>query len=313
MPPDPNPLLDRPDPLSEVLALLRPSTVLSARLEAGGAWSLRFPAAPASIKFFSVAAGSCWMHREGDVPRRLAPGDCFLMTRGAPYVLASDLALPQADARTLYSCVTEGRAHLGQGAEVDILGGRFEFEASHAALLLDVLPPVVHVPAGTAAAGVVGWALGQLAAEMHAAQAGTTLMRGHLAHMLLLQILRTHLAAPEAAATGWLAALQDARIGPAIARLHAEPAARWTLAGLAAESAMSRSNFAARFKSLVGLPPLDYLQRLRMLQAARALREGRGTVSAIAASLGYDSDSAFSHAFKRVMGASPSAWREAQA
>ncbi|MDY0746603.1 AraC family transcriptional regulator [Paucibacter sp. R3-3] len=307
-------MLDRPadaddDPLSQVVALLRPRTALSASLEAGGAWCLRFPASPTTIKFLAVESGGCWMRREGEPERQLRTGDCFLMTRGAPYVLASDLALPERDARELYAVARDGRARQGSGDGVTVRGGRFDFEASHAALLLDMLPPVVHVAATSEAAAVIRWALVQLAGESNGAKAGTTLMRSHLAQVLLLQILRTHLASQDGQGTGWIAALADRQIGPVVARLHGDPAARWTLAELAGLAAMSRSGFAARFKSLVGLPPLDYLMRLRMLQAARALREGGSSVATVAVSLGYDSDSAFSHAFKRVMGSSPSAWR----
>jgi AraC-like DNA-binding protein len=111
------------------------------------------------------------------------------------------------------------------------------------------------------------------------------------------------------AGAGWLQALGDPRVGAAIRLLHAEPARRWQLQELAAAAGMSRSNFALRFKQLAGLAPLDYLLRWRMRLGAKALRGGSDPVSAIAWALGYQSESAFSHAFKRINGMSPQAYR----
>ena len=141
-------------------------------------------------------------------------------------------------------------------------------------------------------------------------------MRKQLTHILFVQVLRTLLTPRGPAsgvAPGWLGALSDHQVGAALTLLHEQPARRWTVADLAAAVSMSRSSFAMRFRTLVGLPPLDYLVRWRIQTAARALRFTDRTVAAIGADLGYTSESAFSNAFKRVLGQTPSRYRSAHA
>jgi AraC-like DNA-binding protein len=127
----------------------------------------------------------------------------------------------------------------------------------------------------------------------------------HLAHMMLVQALRAHLAEGLNGGVGWLFALADEQIGPAISAMHGEPAHPWTLQELAERVGMSRSGFAQKFKETVGATPIDYLIRWRMLLAGDRLKNSGDSISVISQSLGYESESAFSTAFKRVMGCSP--------
>jgi len=140
--------------------------------------------------------------------------------------------------------------------------------------------------------------------EMREPQPGSFLVIQHHAHMVLLQALRLHLSEMKHG-VGWLFALGDRQMGAAIGAMHADPARRWTLQELAEAAAMSRSSFALRFKETVGSSPMDYLARWRMLLAGDRLVHTDDPVSSIALSLGYESESAFSTAFKRVMGCSP--------
>ncbi len=130
-------------------------------------------------------------------------------------------------------------------------------------------------------------------------------MVDHLAHMLLIQVLRAYLASGEQLPVGWLGALVDERIGLALNLMHRSPGRRWTLRDLTLAVGMSRSAFSSRFNRLVGAGPLDYLLRWRMQLAAKELRRNTKTLSSIAFSLGYESESAFGNAFKRVMGKAP--------
>jgi AraC-like DNA-binding protein len=173
-----------------------------------------------------------------------------------------------------------------------------------------------RIAAGSYQATVLGPTLKLLGDETATDVAGSATMRTHLTHILLVQVLRTLLtpgAPARGAAPGWLGALSDRQVGTALTLLHDQPARRWTVADLAAAVSMSRSSFAMRFRALVGLPPLDYLVRWRMQIAARALRRTDRTVADIGSELGYTSESAFSNAFKRVLGQSPSRYRRAQA
>jgi AraC-like DNA-binding protein len=299
------------DPLSEVLSLLQAKSVLSASLVTGGNWAIRFTAYQ-GFKFSALVRGACWLVVDGLAqPIRLETGDCYLLTEGRPYWLGSDRALAAVDAREVFVHALDGVARHGDKEDVFLIGGRFTFDEADVSLLRDALPPVIHVSAASDQAQVLRWVLQRLADELSAARAGASLMAAHLAHIMFVQVLRAHSVSGEQAPAGWLGALSDARIGAALGLMHAAPARRWTLSDLAQAVGMSRSAFALRFKTLVDASPLDYLLRWRMRLAAADLRNGNNSVSSIALALGYESESAFSNAFKRIMGCAPKHYRSA--
>jgi AraC-like DNA-binding protein len=141
--------------------------------------------------------------------------------------------------------------------------------------------------------------------ELRERRPGGFLVVEHLAHMILIEALRLHMVEGLRGSVGWLFALADKQIGAAIGAMHEDPAHGWTLQALAERVGMSRSTFALKFKEMVGVSPMDYLTRWRMLRAGDRLANSSDPVSAVALSLGYESESAFSTAFKRVMGCSP--------
>lgn len=297
------------DPLSDVLSLLNARGVLSARLAVGGDWCLQFPGYK-GLKFNTLAEGSCWLAMEGSEQAvQLRAGDCYLLTDGRPYKLASDLALPVVDARELYARVVNRAVQYGDNPDTLLIGGKFSLDAANAAFFLDSLPPLIHIPAGSDQADVLLWVLKRLAAEQLGDAIGTSTMAEHLAHIMLVQTLRAYLASDTRALSGWMAALADAKIGAALGLMHGAPTQRWTLAELASSVGMSRSAFALRFKNLVGTSPLDYLLRWRMRLAGQSLANSKASVSSIGLSFGYESESAFSNAFKRVMGLPPREYR----
>ncbi|GAB2574881.1 AraC family transcriptional regulator [Paractinoplanes abujensis] len=291
------------DPLEDVLALVGASSSFSAGLVAGGDWAVSFAPTPA-VKFNAVRRGRCLL-LVADVTYELNPGDCFLLTRPVAFTLASDLTWPTIPAAVIFAGGT-GRA--GTGDDVFLLGGRFDFGERARELLLDALPPVVHVPGASPSAATVRWALEQIETEMRERPLGAALVAEHLALVMLIHVLRLHvsLAPPD---SGWLAGLADPVVGPALRLLHGEPAYAWTVAELASRASVSRSTMAARFRRVVGQGPLEYLTRWRIELAAARLRRDDGTVAAIARSVGYGSESALSNAFKRLTGLSPRAYR----
>lgn len=295
------------DPLSDILSLLNSRGSVSAGFRAGGDWALRLPP-PEGVKFYAVVEGGCWLAVEGQPPVRLRQGDCFLMSKPLSYTLAGDLSVPPIEAHQVFPRSENHMAVIGTGADLFMIGGRFSFEGE-AALLLDGLPALLVVGGDSDEAAVLRWALQRLAAEISGASPGSVLVAGHLAHLMLVQVLRLHLAACDGHTPGWMSALSDARVTAAIRAVHAEPARRWTVEELAGVAGVSRSTFALRFKQKVGLAPLDYVLRWRMQVAACDLRNRGGPISAVAEALGYDSDSAFSAAFKRVMACSPRDYR----
>jgi AraC-like DNA-binding protein len=293
------------DPLSDVLSLLKPRSYASGGFDVGGELSLQFPKHE-GIKCYAVVSGQGWLAVEGVAePVRLKTGDCFLLPRGRPFRLASDLSLPPIDAMTVFKAPMRGGfSTFGGGGDCSMVGGHFTLSGDHADVLLGVLPPIVHIRK-EADKAALRWCMERLMLELREPQPGGFLVTQHLAHLMLVQALRLHLAEGSRGGVGWLFALADKQMGAAITAMHADPAHRWTLQTLAEHAGMSRSTFALRFKETVGASPLDYLTRWRMLLAGDRLAHSGDPVSVIALSLGYESESAFSTAFKRVMGCSP--------
>ena len=292
------------DPLSDVLSLLKPQSHVSAGFDAGGDWAIAFPK-NAGIKCYAIVSGACWLAVEGVAdPVHLKAGDCFLLPSGRAFRLASDLDVAPTDAHTVLPPPQAGGVvTYNGGGDVFVVGSRFTLSGAHAEILLRMMPPIVHIRKESDQVAL-RWSVERMMQELREPQPGNFLVAQHLAHLMLIQALRMHMA-EGVGEVGWLFALADRQMGAAIGAMHAEPARRWTLQALAARAGMSRSTFALRFKEAVGLSPMDYLTRWRMLLAGDRLVHTGESVSAIALSLGYESESAFSTAFKRVMGSSP--------
>lgn len=236
-------------------------------------------------------------------PVHLSTNDCFLLPSGRPFRLASDLALPSVEAAPIFAAPRKGPiACLNGGREFSMVSNRFGLAGNQAGLLLRMLPPIVHIrdaPGQTTLRGLIE----RMMAELRDPQPGGALIIEHLAQMMLVQALRLHLT--KGSGTGWLFALADRQMSQALNAMHDAPAQRWTLQDLAKRAGMSRSSFAHRFKAMVGTSPLDYLANWRMALAGDRLENSRDPISVIAPSLGYDSEAAFSTAFKRIMGCAP--------
>ncbi len=295
------------DPLSDVLSLLKAQSYMSAGFEAGGSWALHFPEHHQCIKCNVIVSGECWLAVDA-VPAavHLKTGDCFVLPSGRPFRLASDLSLPAADATAVFSDSSEGGVvTYNGGGSFSLVGSRFAVSGHNVATLLGMLPPIVHISKAPDQA-MLRWAVESMMQELREPQPGGLLIAQHLAHMMLVQALRMHMAsASESSDSGWFAALADKQLSKAINAMHKDPARRWTVLSLAERAGMSRSVFSLKFKQAVGSSPLEYLTRWRMLLAADRLTTGSDPVSAVALSLGYESESAFSTAFKRTLGSSP--------
>jgi len=290
------------DPLSGLVSLLELKSYRIGGFEAGGEWSVAFGAHEA-IKCYAVTSGSCWIDVDGtDDPTFLEAGDCVLLPHGRAFRVASDLALPADDWQRHFVGVEEGAiVRLNGQAGVTLLGSHFQLSGVQAEPLLAVLPAIVHLRE-QAERETLRWAFDRLRAELKDLRPGSILIAQQLACMIFVQVLRLLLS--DGRSVGWLRALGDKQVGAAISAMHQHPERPWTVADLAGRVAMSRSGFAARFRELVGDGPIEYLTRWRMLIAARRLARGE-SVATVAGSLGYESESAFRTAFKRVTGKTP--------
>jgi AraC-like DNA-binding protein len=293
------------DPLSDVLSLLKPQSYGFRGLDAAGQWALRYQKLK-GVRCYMILSGACWLIVEGvDEPIHLVAGDCVLLTTTASFRLASDLTFTsEMDAVELFSSTSEGGvATIRGGGETTGIGGYYVFGGHHEGVLLALLPPVVHIR--TADRATFLWTMEMMMRELREPQPGGELIAQHLGHTMLILALRSHLGKGLKAGVGWLFALADKQLIAAITAMHSDPSHRWTLKLLAERASMSRSTFALKFREAVGESPMEYLARWRMMLAGDRLINSRNTVSTIAGSLGYESESAFSAAFRRIMGCSP--------
>lgn len=292
------------DPLSDLVALLRPHDCVAAGLDAGGDWSVRFER-HAGLKCNAVVDGACWLAVENEGPIRLDAGDCAILPHGRPFLLSSHPARTGRDADAVYAPARHGgTATYGGGGAFFMVGSRFLLSGPGADMILRTLPAVMVVRAGPDGAAV-RWALRRMAEELRDPRPGGRLSIAHLAHFIFVQTMRCHLERQRPEPGGRLAAMADPRIAPAVAAMHDAPARAWTVEALARRVGMSRTSFAARFRHIAGETPMGYLTRWRMLLAADRLRHTQMPVARIAAEVGYGSESAFAAAFKRETGQTP--------
>ncbi|WP_343983990.1 AraC family transcriptional regulator [Kribbella koreensis] len=304
------------DPLAQTLALTEARCHVSRGFEAYGDWALRYPASR-RLKFSAMVEGTCWLDFEDGRPRiGLERGDVVLFD-GRRTFLKGNADVPVEDAVEAFDAYDGPIARFGSGAadrsgtKVVGVGGHVSVNRTGEELLMRALPPVMVLRASDEQAPVFRWLLDRLLHEATTTQPGASLAADNVAHLLFVETLRACLTEAGSLPVGWLRAIADERIAPSLRLMHDQPGRAWQLEELAQASAMSRTTFAERFRSVAGVPPLTYLTNWRMRLAERALRDEDTPLSTLARSLGYTSDSAFSNAFKRVNGMAPKRYRDA--
>ena len=292
------------DPLSEVLALIKPRLYVAGGFHISGELAVQFPKHD-GIKCYAMLAGECWVVVEGLAePALVRAGDCFLLPRGLSFQLATDLSLEPVPFAALTARFAMKRKDTPISSTWYIAGGHFALSGGPAEMILESLPPIVHIQRESDKAAM-RWSLERMREELNNPQPGGSLIAQQLAYMMLIQALRLHLVDAASIGRGWLAALADKQMSVAIASMHKDPGHPWTLQMLAERVGMSRSVFALRFRETVGTTPMEYLTRWRMLLATERLKNSTDGLATIARSLGYESESAFGKAFRRMMGRSP--------
>lgn len=290
------------DPFSEVLAALGARSVRGTGLEAAGNWALAFDGR-ARLKFVAVTRGHCWLLLPDHSPEALVEGDVVLIS-DTRYTVASDPSVEPMDGMPLYAAPGQDLVRLGAANETALLGGGSGFADGSAAFVLDALPKFLRIDARSSTAEAVARTLNALRVEVAHAELGGSLVAERLAEILVVAAVRAFVATNPKNSVGWITALAEPRIGRALRLMHGDVGYRWTAPMLASEVGMSRSAFTQRFTERVGRPPLEYLTHWRMVLAPHKLKAGE-TVAAVASSVGYNSQSAFAHAFKRTLGRTP--------
>jgi AraC-like DNA-binding protein len=298
---------DGPDLLSDVLVALRVRGRVFCRSEVTAPWSIAFPKGPFA-HFHVVQRGRCRLF-VGREERLLRPGDIVVLPHGSGHTIGDR---PGLRPRPLSALAPAGGwgphaviRHGGGGASAQLLCGAFEFEGPTDHPVLAQLPEVLHVDRERGASQMLEPTL-RLLDVATAGAPGSDLLRAHLLAVVFVQLLRSW---AEDRRVGWLHALRDRQIGQALRLMHEAPARRWSLQSLARQVGLSRSTFAARFSSEVGLSPLAYLERWRLDLAASLLRSERMGLEEVADRVGYASAPSFSRAFRRRFGTTPGEYR----
>jgi len=311
------------DPLSDVLRQIRLEGAYFYGVEASEPWAVEsppsrqlsrriIPSAEHLIPFHFLTDGTCLGGVAGGEPVEMRAGDVLLFPHGDGHVMSSARGIP-TDSDTFHvpdrfpNTVMLGK---GRPRTACFVCGFLSCDLRPFNPLLASLPSLMHMRAMSA--GWVGVLSRQVTQESRNDRAGADCVLTRLAELLFIEVLRRYLDELPAGRTGWLAGLRDEVVGRTLVLLHARPGHRWTLAELSKEAASSRSKLAERFTQLVGQPPMQYLARWRMQVAANLLLKGNVKVAAVANEVGYDSEAAFSRAFKLATGEAPGVWRTAR-
>jgi AraC-like DNA-binding protein len=309
------------DPLSDVLRAVRLDGAYFYLVEATGPWAVAaraaeelkrevLPGAEHLISYHLLLEGECWGGPRDGPLMPMRAGDVILFPHGDPHLMGSspraidDALVPESWPARYPETVRLGS---GDGPASRLMCGFLAVDARPFNPLIAALPACIHAPGGA-----LGWLASlplQAVDEAQRPRAGSASMLTRLAELMFVEVLRQHVAGLPSAGTGWLAALRDPVVGRALTFFHDRPAHPWTLAEVAREAATSRTVLAERFTAIVGMPPMQYLTQWRLQLAAGQLARGGAKVAAVGARVGYESEAAFSRAFKRATGRSPADWR----
>jgi AraC-like DNA-binding protein len=329
------------DTLSDLLRTVRLRGAVFYHVEGAAPWVAETPNATEIIpgimpgvehmlEFHAVVSGSCWAGIVGEEPIRLDAGDVVLFPQGDAHVMSSapGMRTPRADKALFFTPhppqlpfelsirdaeATLARCDTGGRECAQLVCGFLGLDARPFNPLLASLPRVLHVSGSALGAG--SWVtafMRSAVAEANQRRPGGEAVLERMSEMMFVEVLRRHIESLPPEETGWLAGMRDPAVGRALSMLHGKPGAPWSLERLSREAGLSRSSLHERFVQLIGQPPMQYLTQWRMQVASGKLRDTGAKVIEVAMDVGYESEAAFSRAFKRVVGMSPATWRKSR-
>lgn len=302
-----------PDPLGDVFHLLTMKSVFYTHSELTSPWGMEMPAIPQSLMFHIVVQGHCYVMVKGQTTQ-LSKGDFLMVPHGlghhifdhASSYCAPLFDLPIEQLTKHYEILRYG----GKGEKTVLLCGAVSFEHPIASRLLALMPQFVQIDSDHHQYNqTIKNTMNMLATEAKCTGVGSEAVITRLADIIVIQSLRAWLDTLDTDNNGWLAALHDKRLSKAIICIHNQPEKSWTVGQLATEAGMSRTSFAEHFKRMVGESPLQYLTQWRMALATSQLIHSKESILEVALNLGYQSEAAFSRAYKKVVGVTPSTTR----
>ena len=313
------------DALSDVLRAVRLTGAIFFDVHASEPWVAEtpggasivgrmFPGAEHLVSYHVMTHGSCWATVHGGEPIHLSAGDIVVFPQGDGHAMSSTPGMRKAPDVAMYRPPTDGQLpftiSVGDSTEESarFVCGFLGCDARPFNPLLAALPSVIRVSDG--AGGAIDAFVQFAVAESKEPRLGGECVLGRLSELMFVDVIRRYLETLPADQTGWLAGLREPFVGRALTALHRSPAHQWTLESLAREVGLSRSALAERFTQFVGHPPMQYLANWRMQLAANYLQGGTDNVTQIAERVGYESEAAFSRAFKKTVGVPPSQWRK---
>ncbi|HZQ73562.1 MAG TPA: AraC family transcriptional regulator [Burkholderiales bacterium] len=318
------------DTLSDVLRTVRLRSAFFFHVACTGKWAAEAPPSreiaraimPGTehvMEYHVVTHGECWAAIVGEPPLRLATGDLVMLPHGDAHVVSSApgmrAPMPPEALEMLKSAPRPFRMTYGAPSgkpATTLVCGFIGCDLRPFNPLIATLPRLLHLPAS--GGSTISEQFMRLAVqETAAARPGSEALLERMSEMMFVDAVCRHVEMLPKESTGWLAGLRDRHVGRALALLHESPAKDWTLEELGSQAGLSRSALHERFVALVGQPPMQYLAQWRMQLASRLLRESQASVVSVALAVGYESEAAFSRAFKRLVGESPSVWRRATA
>jgi AraC-like DNA-binding protein len=306
------------DPITDIFRTMHVTAFGQHRLEATAPWGfLREKqteevscsdkdVSPTDLAHFAMLSrGNCWLSVEAiPEPMPLTGGDCILLARGTSFVLRDSPQTRPRSSREI--ALANNVAHYGGGgALTTIVCVSLSFDRVSLKPITQLLPNFILMKADQARTLALHITMQALASEMAEQAPGSGVVATRLAEVLFIQLLRAHIASGPERDKGWLRAIFDPQIGTALNAIHDSVRTPWTVESMAEAAGMSRSGFAARFKELLGQTPLEYVTEWRMQKAMQLLQQRDTKLIDIARSVGYESGTAFSKAFKRVVGANP--------
>jgi AraC-like DNA-binding protein len=319
------------DLLSDVLRSVRLTGAMYFLVEASTPWMTWAPAASTFasavlpqaqhlISYHVITSGTCWGGLDRAAPQRLDAGDILVVPHGAPYFLAAPPTAPPSygttEAMSFFRRMATGDlppivAEGGGGPDkCHFICGFLGCDIRPFNPLLGALPEMMVLRSGSAGDDRMDHLVRFALRALRERGSGDQEVLLRLSELMFIEVLRRHLHADPEVNVGWLAGLRDPVVARALARLHRQPARAWTLDMLAAEAGTSRSVLAERFAQRVGQPAMQYLTAWRMQLAARLLADSTVKVKTVAETVGYQSEAAFSRAFKKAAGTAPANWRD---